>query len=63
MAVHSAFRQQGLILLRGRFQKTLHYGTVILYLTVSRLRGTHLGTLSDFVRLLSKNDSLEEQKV
>ena len=33
-------------------------------LTVSRLRGTHLGTLSDFVRLLStKNGSLEKQKI
>ena len=33
-------------------------------LTVSRLRGTHLGTLSDFVWLLSKKAcSLEEQKV
>ena len=34
------------------------------FLTVSRLRGTHLGTLSDFVRLLStKNGSLEKQKI
>ena len=33
-------------------------------LTVSRLRGTHLGTLSDFLWLLSnKNDSLEERKI
>ena len=33
-------------------------------LTLSRLRGTHLGTLSDFLWLLSnKNDSLEERKI
>ena len=32
-------------------------------LTLSRFRGTNFGTLSDFVRLLSKKDgSLEEQK-